>query len=54
MRRSTPWRRCRTACRARRATLAANMETALNALWDAAPGPATASSWWAPASSGCS
>ena len=29
----------------RRATLAANMETALNAVWDAARRPATASSW---------
>ncbi len=28
------------ACRPRRAVLAANMETALNAVWDAAPGPA--------------
>jgi len=30
---------------AARAVLAANMETALNAVWDAAPGPATVSRW---------
>ena len=34
-----PWRWCRRPFPARRATLAANMETALNALWDAGAGP---------------
>ena len=33
---------------ARRATLTANMETALNALWDGGAGPGTASSWSGP------
>ena len=33
-------RRCRTIVPPQRAVLAANMETALNAVWDAAPGPA--------------
>ena len=32
-------------CPAARAVLAANMETALNATWDAAPGPSAASRW---------
>ena len=33
---------------AARAVLAANMETALNAAWDAAPAPADKSRWWEP------
>ena len=37
--RPTRWRRCPTAFPPRRATLAANMETALNALWDSGAGP---------------
>ncbi len=38
----------------RRAVLAANMETALNALWDSGAGPGTGSRWSAAAWSGSS
>ncbi len=38
----------------RRAVLAANMETALNAVWESGAGPGTRSRWWAAAWSGSS